>query len=560
MGINNSFFDHLKKHEIFGEAFVDELPNKPDVLVKDISHWLRKLCLGKSTNITTWNKLRDAIVRMCSDDLRIVNTVHFGADNPEFVPYAKQVEASIRQDTRERAAKVQEKKNLEYSKNYEPFTESELQAECFTERKHHLPDMNRAFSTPKVKDLLASNFSNVLLEHVPLDPSSSPVKTIIVDGVKERLDPLERVSCEPKTFVKRSSVGPAQRLESVRIGESDLRWVRWLGRWGIDGDEMWGRHDSSKPITIVLDLNDGDALPIALINLSSFVIVGEDFPFRLFIHHGQISRWTSFLPLTTDPKALEERKSGRMIDVIRLYEIVIAKLRGEFGLFYAVEIFCALLLMGGSDFVKSIGEEEKPSLSSPFKDFGPKSILEIFMKNEMARREFSSQIFIPSCVASMGKPQMERKVVFLNESLMLGLVKRFYQKKLKAFGLADELSERHETFERIREADFKRLAMKSKSNEITTIQAVPTKSSGFVKKQKKIVPSRVPSPLLLEHEAIATMRRLLWNLYYIMTGWTGNYILGCSTQRHAATGLSLYGFEYDPNTKKIRLSRKVFTG
>lgn len=535
MGLHGSVINHLSNHKLFGEAFLERLPeDHVDVLVQDISNLLRI----HTAHLRDWEEFSNKVVDVADNLLVKVHSLIYCADNPRFVPRAKEVE------------RLQRTSRPRNGLPLEPLGDSELMQECITSRKAGLPDMERALITPRLKEFFPAIYADFILGGVVLDPRSEIVKTIVVDGVTDEMDPLKRMDYRAKTFEKRAATG-VKETEHREIGESDLRWVRWLERFVKDGEESWGRWDAEGPLVVVLDMNDGDVLPIALLNLCSFLPKNEDIPFRLYIHHGKMSKWGDYLP-TSDRKALVRRQKRRLIDVSRLWEIIIGTLKGEFRLYHAVEIFCALMLLPGSDYVKAVNTRKDKIYNAPFKGLGFASALKIFMDNPQARMEFALQVKVPTCFVQIGNPRIDKALQFHNERMMLGLVKRYYQGQF--YKDDNSISPPHgeivESFEALRKADNKKRARKARDVEMSSTQEV--------KKRKRTPSQPEMSDILTENEALSVIRRIFWNLDYWLRGWTGRYdprtCLDCDPQ----TRVSRWGYEWNPDEGRVELASRVF--
>lgn len=533
MGIHPGVIDHLKRHPVFGEAFVDELPCKVDVLVQDISHLLRTHTCG----VSSWEGFRTRVVKDADDLLQQVHTLLFCADNNRYVPPAKQVEGHKRSQRKRNGLPL------------EPLSDGELKQECITSRQAGLPDMDRALITPRLKEFFPALYADFVLGGVVLDPTSEYVKTLVLDGVADELDPMQHLEYHPKTFEKRTKMGVSE-TERVEIGESDLRWVRWLHRFANEGEESWGRWSDGK-MCIVLNMNDGDVLPIALLNLCSFLPQEADFPFRLYVHHGSVSKWYDYLPNTVNPDGLKRRGAHRMVDVIRLWELVIAQFGGEYHLDHAIEVFCALVLTAGSDYVKSVNSAGVVGTGAPFKGIAFSELLKTFMQNERARMEFGLQLRVPTCLVQAGNPKLQKAMQFHDERVMLGLLKRIYQQKFRAYLLPPD-GDVCESFEAIRKADNRKRAEDAKKKHEESTQMLPNK------RQRTVPVQTGPSDILTETESLAVVRRIFWNMDYWLRGWTGRYDWRMCLECDKTTRVSRWGYLWDPEDGRVKLASRVF--
>lgn len=561
MGLNDSMIGSLRKRKETKRAFVDQLPGRPDVIVVDISHQMRRLLSQKSMN--TWEKFRDEAARFVKDLFKEVNTVLLVADFWPYVPQCKAVEARMRGRSKD-------------GEPVTPFSDAEMREDSISRRDAGLPtDIDRALMTPKLKLLFTSEFAQAALGACVFPVNTKPYKSIIVDGALEHFDPLSAVMPEPGVFMKQSCNGGELvrwKRSLPRIGEGDLRWVRWLSSFAsIEEGGTYGRHDPSAPTTILLDVNDSDSLVVALLNMENF-LVEDEFNFRLFMHHGSRSRWCNYLPSyrTTSEAREATQKTGCMINVSRFWDIInedFGVVSNEYPKALGVGnphlVFCSLLLLGGSDYVKHVNGQTGVVLgSSPFRNMGPMKILDMFFDNPAAREDFSSQILVGEQWSQPGQLEHHRAHTHLDEKRMLRFVKRFYAKGLQKYGIADPRGKATESFERIQAAIYKKKVQahdkkRTKGEDGKVTSTKPSSSSsrggGDVVNLKK-------DRITTEDEGIAVLRRLFYQVEMMRNGWTALTERHTDLDVHTGSDLSLNGWRVDPKTGIVVAVAKVYMG
>lgn len=558
--------DELAKTQIFKPAFVQKILHaKADVVFHDISNLMRK----DSSYCDTWHDFILNIRKRCLNGFLNANTLVYLCDSPMFVPQSKAIESMLRSKS------SKQKNGIPITK----LSKTELEEECIVQRKNNLPDMKRLFITPGMKEWLTWIYADTLKNEINFPTSVNPVKTLIVDGVVESINPLHQPSGDPPgTYIKRSSNNISFCSENLSIGESDLRWIRWIKRICTGNSLLWGKHDSTKDKPVfVLDINDSDALPIALINMVCFIdeATGE-FPCELYMYAGVNGKWTDFFvdpnntidlscipgdddddddkkKETNDKKKKKKKKAGKMIDLIKFWNILIDEFGVKMGIQHPIETFCALILLGGSDYVKSINNAGVISTGAPFKGFGPHAIMTIFMNNERARQEFCTPINIPCWKNMIGQPMQAKHLYFSDEWSMLCLVKRYYQKLLNKHGLSDCKGELIDSFASIAEAKMKhhnglQMAKQKKKKKKT--------QENIIQQPVQLMELASQSGILTEHQARAIIRRILWNLDYFMNGGTGNYNIESAVMING-DGVSVFGWLINRDKGCVELASRV---
>ncbi len=561
MGINSAFINVLSVTPPFSEAFVTErIKGNPDTVIQDISNLMRKLTCG----CATWNQYKLRIKNHSMHTLKRTNTVLYLCDSDMFTPQSKEIEA------RQRSMHVPLVNRVPITR----LSQEELKEECILQRNSGLPDMQRLLITPGMKPWLSYFYGRTVLDEVDLPHTVEPLKTIIEDGIRYSIDPLYRPSGEPPgTYIKRSNLNTTFCLEKLPIGESDFRWLRWIQRICKGKSYLWGKHACNDKPKFVLDINDSDGLPIALINMVCFIDekTGE-IPCELLMYHGPNGKWEDYFQgdddddnddNATDTHLLDmddndgkkkvEKKigKGKMIDLVLLWNIIIDEIGTKLGVRHPVESFCALLCLGGTDYVRSLLHNGTVSNGAPFKFFGPNSILKIFMTNKSARDEFTREINVPCYKEMIGHPMSSKHLFFANEWNMLYLVKRFYQKKLSKFGLSPHDGEKVDSFSAIAEAERKRM------NKVEMDKKKKRDRKGLASSQPvQYIELASQSGIVDDAQAIAVIRRILWNLDYFMNAGTGNYNIESALMLDR-NGISRFGWQIDRNLGYVVLSTEV---
>lgn len=564
MGLHSSLINTVKKLDFAKRAFVDQIPyDKADVVVTDISGDSRVDFYEKAT----YQEVQDSVQRRLTANLTNANTWLACGDSYGYIPQSKRIEEDIRAKQKMRAER---KKVLEGKRDAAPtpYSKPDFAKRCFTVRDGALPNMERLYITPGKKEWISKVYADMIVKAFDVPENIRPIKTVIIDGVLVTVDPLvEPDGRPPATYIKRNTdkslvLNPVERMP---IGESDLRWIRWINRICRSEDYEFGleKDDNRKRPVIVLDMNDSDILIIALMHMICFTDAETGRPLcELYMHYGKKARWYDYLNRTSRMTDEEPPKST-MININRLFCAIHKEFGSEgLGVTNPIEVFCALVLLAGDDFVKSIDDYGNISSAAPFKDFGPSNIFRLFRTNKFAREEFSMPIsLMHEWEEMLGNPMVKKGLQFNNEFSMLGIVKRFYQGRLKGITIKDpygKTGERKiepgnneflESFQILKLAEQKRLDRLNKKDRDEA------NSKGARHDFKERLMTGFPS----EHQAIAVIRRIFWRLDYIWNGGTGNYDHGCDV-RLDERGFSLYGWRPDVTGKKVRLASVVACG
>ena len=549
MGLNGESINAIKGRPEFKEAFVWQLPNRPDVLVLDLSNLVRKAGM----KCKTWADFRRTAEYFTKQSLEQCNTLLMVGDFGPYTPQCKSVDARLH------------RRIVRDGQELMPLSEAELKEDSITRRDSGMPsDMDRVFLTPCLKLLLSAVYAAAALKSCAFDPQLDPPKSIIIDGVVEEFDPLSSEELVPKVFRRHSATGGEVIKENrPRIGEADLAWVRWLCNVAAEPESKYGLSNPQKGPLILLDPNDSDWLIVALANLSCFLPPepGAKFTFRLFMHYGSLSRWTNFLPMAClREDAVEARSKGKMIDVTQLWMLIVTKLHRGLGVLNPIEVFCSLILVGGCDYVKSVnGVTGEVTKAAPFKGLGPTSIMKTFFNNKAARTNFASQIKVKKATMNPGMGIAVRSHTHLNECEMVRLVSRYYMEMLRKYGMANSKGSVTEPFERLQAANIRK-------NEATAVKKRVVASDGVLSTAKVELSAwdkkeiGIKSRITTMEEAVATFRRIFWRMEYTRNGWTGQMLIDTDILVHQRTGLSMHGWKKDPNTGIVYATARVYMG
>lgn len=555
MGIHTQWIKYFKKTTPYSKAFVTNMGvSKVDLLVSDSSN-IERLDFYKKE---CWGDVRHAVKNRIVTNLTKCNTWLVCADSPSHTPQSKQVEGRIR-------AKGSRLRNGE---TIVPLTETEQLQRCITDRgdKVQLPDMDRLRLTRGRKAWLTKIYTDMILNQFDVQADITPIKTVVVDGVLHSVDRLKSEAGRiPATYVKRNIDGVSSTMvsETFAIGESDLRWIRWITRiCNAEAHDFGLENDGRRRPVVVLDVNDSDCLLIALLHIICFTDINTGAPLcDIYMHYGTLGKWTDFLSKdedTMDESADESEQKSVMINITKFFKIIHSYFgRGEngFGIQNPVEVFCTLVLLAGDDYVKYVNADNLVSASSPFKGFGPSNIMKLFTQNKRARDEFSSQIGLRHGWESMlGNPMVKKGIVFRNELAMQGFIKRFYQNKLKDFKVADKYSgglprplskpdgDLLELFSTLRNAEQERINKNNASRA----------RRGFTNSSTAETLASFPT----DNQVACVIRRIFWRLDNMWNGGTGTYDQTSDIQVDR-NNCSKYGWKYDLQTKSVYLTQTV---
>lgn len=535
----------------FHPAFVDSLPAQPDVVVKDVSALIRSL-LQRKEPVRTWQEFRETAGKIALDELSRCNTLLLCCDYQPLSPACKEVKRRLDQRSRN-------------TEPLAPFTEAEMMMDCVSRRNGNMPsDIDRMLITEKMKVLLTAEFGRACLDACKYSPQLDPPKSIIVDGMLDRFDPLSSEPAVPMVFRKHSANGgELQRESGPPIGESDLRWVRWLYTFSMDKTQsaLFGVKDPSLGPLILLDMNDSDMLPIALLNIKAFVPRDGNPRFRLFMHHGRAARWCDFLPYNQlEPEVLERCARNKMLDLLDLYCLILLEWGGRLQVGNPVIVFCTLLLLCGSDFAKIAYTNEEARPGPPLKQIGPAAVFKMFTSNQAARAAFSDPIRLTAGPAGTHMPGCGIRLrghTHMNELYMTDFIRFLYQQILHGIEVDGQKIVKpgvgRENFARLQRAYVSKLRLqadrKRKRNK-NQGESAPLNERELMRNAR----------IANETEVVALLRRIYWNVDCWMNEWTG--LRGANTDLIIAqeSGLSEYGWMRDQATGRVMAAWIVHTG
>lgn len=517
----------------FASAYLDELPCVPDLVLSDTSSLLYKILRHGDTWEEVFEELQELVSSRAAAG--VVAQLYLGDFYPH-MPRNKEVEQELR------ILAASKRKHRDGRTPISPLTTEEINGVSFTEMRGPKPDVDRILMTRGVKMKLLSAFSFRGIMQTDMSCAMSEDAELIVDGIARSIHPLSGDKrpisvCERKT---RNNVSEQVQQYQRDIGEGDIRAMWWVAKywqkWADDDD------DDHERKTVLVDFNDSDEVLIFLLNMERFIGSNEhEFDIRIIVRVGG-SPWNPYRDGDSSQKA-------KLIDIGELWKCVhryVGRVRDTRN---CIITFSLLLLLAGTDFVKSINSDGVISSASPFRNLGVSSLLSTFFDNTAARYCLSMAVVNDSYEQIRGNPWTLANTHIKDDMRIVHFIMFAYNSRPR---YAD--CETSTVIEVTKRDQFKQPTMEElRSYEMEIEQ----QKASSVKRTAKRMSSRKSPRLLTTPESLAVARRAFWVIDYWYNGYLTTGAQECHSKLSTMSNLSRFGWRIDSQTNRVLLASKV---
>jgi len=505
-------------------------------VISDTSSLLYKVFPHHKTWEGVFGELQEIVQERARDGVE--TQVYCGDFYPK-MPGNKQVEQELR-------VRDGKKKKLGDGTPVSPLTPEEISGVSMTQLRGPTPNFHRLMATPGIKMLLLSAFSFRGIMETDMSCSELTTAEAFVDGVCRTAGPLsgDKVPipvCERRT---RNNVTQSVQRYQRDIGEGDVRAMWWASlyrdKWmqEVDGD---GDGDDMASKTVLVDFNDSDEVVIFLLNMERFIYSKEDeFDIRVIVRVGG-RPWRP---------GEDARDKSTLVDIGELWRCIHHYVGKILDTRNCIITFSLLLLLAGTDFVKSINSDGVISRASPFRGLGINSLLDTFLRNSAARFCLSRAIVNGNFEEIRGNPWLVAHTHLADDMQIVHFVAFAYSACSKykecetetSIAVTDSEHFKVPTMEELRSYDSKIVESTRGRSTVRTAKHLAT---------------RTHCRLLNTQETLAVARRAFWGLDY----WMNGYLTPNAQENHsslsATSNLPRYGWITDSGTGRVTLSPKV---
>ena len=344
MGIDTDW--KAKLAEMYPDCWTNGLPHEvlPIMVIDDLSLNCRKITTGAKTGEEMISRLVNRIESLGNPKLE-KRVIIF--DEGEYTPLNKQA--------------TQEKRTQ--SNKYPPFTPKEIRDNFRGINEGRLPVMERFMATRSLQPELYRFLTKAILNW---SSKNAYVKKpeIVIDGAVIEVQDRERVSLKAQIIVKHPGYAFPTFYESSKIGESDVKIVRYVNSV-IEGD-------------ILVCSYDTDLIPILLLSVRDWIGSSGEINKRVFLDlaprgfcthkpDGEVTKQSHGGEVVQEPR----EKKRQMLDIVLLWRSIIEDFNMRFPFISdPIEIIVTLMMMSGTDYVETIFGIRCNKIWNAFEDIG----------------------------------------------------------------------------------------------------------------------------------------------------------------------------------------------
>lgn len=343
MGIDTDW--KAKLAEMYPDCWTNGLPDgvSPIMVIDDLSLNCRKVTTGAKTGEEMITRLINRIDSLGNPKLE-KRVIIF--DEGEYTPLNKQ---------------ITQKKRTDDNKKNPPFTPKEIRDNFRGINEGRLPIMERFMATRSLQPELYRFFTKAILNWSSKNAYVKKPEIVIDGGVIEVQD-REKVSLKSQIIVKHPGYDFPTFYESSKIGESDVKIVRYVNSV-VEGD-------------ILVCSYDTDLIPILLLSVRDWIGSSGEINKRVFLDLSP-SGFCTHKPgggvIKQRGGEVQDPKDNKrqMLDMVLLWRSIIEDFNMKFPFISdPIEIIVTLMMMSGTDYVETIYGIRCNKIWNAFEDIG----------------------------------------------------------------------------------------------------------------------------------------------------------------------------------------------